>query len=470
MLKTSNYNLNKLETNDIVDFDVLNENADILDAELKKVFDKANYIQIAAGSATAITLNNVTLANGFTVTFVVAANNNGTATTINGKNLYKPGGTAAPKLIAGRAVTVWYNGTHFFIKASALGNATADKVLAPFTVSTDDDIDIVGTMPDNGPASAETTSLTSQNQEYIITKGFHSGLRKIKAVISGLTANVIKAGTTVGGILGTFTSDANAASGDILAGKTAYVNGAKITGNIRDLRNTTQEGAYAIGQVSEEYTDIGVYDHATGSNYLWVKTRPRTSGNTDETTAIHTWIANLTKAKIQAGVTIGPAGGGQVTGTYTSDANAVAGDILSGKTAYVNGAKLIGSAILGKKFATGVCARGGILVYTKSNGSTASQGSISFSGLTFTPSLIIAYSTYSTNVMYLTIYNANGWDNSAYPDTKIFNYNTYFNDASSTDMRYGYKLDGTNAYVTSTGFRLPMATSGSNNIVFYAFE
>ena len=55
---------------------------------------------------------------------------------------------------------------------------------------------------------------------------------------SGLIANNIKKGITIGGITGTLetldTSDANATPADILEGKTAYVNGVKITGAMKD--------------------------------------------------------------------------------------------------------------------------------------------------------------------------------------------------------------------------------------------
>lgn len=232
MQQTSNYGLNKPEQTDTVNIDDLNANFDTLDTELKKVSDKANLIQTAGGTGTAITLTNVNLVNGFTITFVVVANNNGAATTINGKSLYKPGGTAAPTLTAGKAVTVWYNGTNFFIKASAEGNAVAADVLAGKTFSNDNDTGLTGTMANNGPASAETVNLTTAGAEYTIPVGYHSGLRKIKAAITNIAAAVIKAGTTVGGIVGTFTADATATAAQMLSGVTAYVNGNKITGTI----------------------------------------------------------------------------------------------------------------------------------------------------------------------------------------------------------------------------------------------
>ena len=47
--------------------------------------------------------------------------------------------------------------------------------------------------------------------------------------------------------------------------------------------------------------------------------------------------ANLIAGNIKAGTTIF-----SVTGSFTSDANAEAGDILSNKTAYVNGSKVTG--------------------------------------------------------------------------------------------------------------------------------
>lgn len=120
-------------------------------------FTNLKTIQTAGGTGTAITLSNVELVDGFQVSFVIALDNARSATTINGKPLYKPGTVAAPNLIAGKACTVWYNlaGDCFFIKASAEGTATADDVLAGKTFSNDDDTGIVGTL--------DLTNLVAEN-------------------------------------------------------------------------------------------------------------------------------------------------------------------------------------------------------------------------------------------------------------------------------------------------------------------
>ena len=212
-------------------------------------------LQTAGGTSTAITLTGVKLESGFTITFIVRNNNNGNPTTINGKYLYKHGTTTSPKLVAGKAVTIWYNGTHFFIKASAEGNAIADNVLAGKTFSNDDDTGLVGTMATNISVDASKASLNgatltagdmfttySSNSmvgafDFTLPTGYYKGPKRLH--IPELLATNIKAGTKVGNqngangfVTGTFTSDANATAGNILNGKTAYVNGAKVTGNI----------------------------------------------------------------------------------------------------------------------------------------------------------------------------------------------------------------------------------------------
>lgn len=137
--------------------------------------------QTAGGTATAITLTGVELVDGFQTTFVVKTSNSAAATTINTKPLYKPGTTTAPKLVAGKAATIWYNsaGDNFFIKASAEGTATAGDVLASKTFSNDDDTGVVGTMPNRGAVTIiPSTALQA------IPAGYHDGNGRVNVIPS----------------------------------------------------------------------------------------------------------------------------------------------------------------------------------------------------------------------------------------------------------------------------------------------
>ncbi|MDF2884976.1 MAG: putative phage tail fiber protein [Clostridiaceae bacterium] len=186
--------------------------------------------QTAGGTATAITLTMQTLVNGYFKTFIASVNNSGAATTINGKKLYKPGTTTAPNLIAGKAYTVWYNqaGDCFFIKASAEGDADVSNVLATKKFSNDNDTGLVGTMPNNGQVI-----IMPGTTNKVINKGFHDGTGYVSGDADLISGN-IKAGINIFGVDGKSsvvdTADAIAGVSDIISGKTAYVNGNKITG------------------------------------------------------------------------------------------------------------------------------------------------------------------------------------------------------------------------------------------------
>ncbi|MBO4649167.1 MAG: hypothetical protein J5806_13525 [Lentisphaeria bacterium] len=113
------------------------------------------------------------------------------------------------------------------------------------------------------------------------------------------------------------TSDADAVAGDILSGKTAYVNGSKITGSI------TSKAAATYTPTTNDQT-IAAGQYLSGAQT--VKGDP-----------------NLTAGNIKSGVTVFGVTGSHSGGTDTSDADAGAGDILSDKTAYVNGSKITGT-------------------------------------------------------------------------------------------------------------------------------
>lgn len=354
--------------------------------------NEAPIYQTAGGTPTAITLNGINLINGFSKTFIVSANNNSGATTINTRPLYKPGTTTAPTLISGKAVTVWYNsaGNCFFIKASAEGTAVVADVLASKTFSNDSDTGLTGTMPNNG--SVGTNNLTTEGAEYTIPLGYHNGLGKVKAVITGLIASVVKAGTTAGGILGTFTADATATAAQMLSGATAYVNGVKITGNIASKTAQT----YTPGTANQV---IGANQYLSGSQ------------------------------------------------TILGDPDLIPANVLN--TANIFGVQ--GVAITGKRTASGtVLASAFGQTFYCVNGNPLSSGYVTVSGLTFLPSIILLTWSDGTD-NHITVYDT---ISSMYPKTAKI---TTFNAFSKYDVfSANFKGDASPAYVSSTGFCLPV--------------
>ena len=106
------------------------------------------------------------------------------------------------------------------------GTVTANQMLKGATGYAKGEL-VTGTIESKG---AETYTPGTTNQT--ISSGVYlSGTQTIKGDANLKGAN-IAAGKTIFGVSGTFTSDANAAAGHMLSGKTAYVNGSKVTGTI----------------------------------------------------------------------------------------------------------------------------------------------------------------------------------------------------------------------------------------------
>lgn len=122
------------------------------------------------------------------------------------------------------------------------------------------------------------------------------------------------------------TSDANATAADLLLGKTAYVNGSKITGNIPTVPIATPTiSVNTNGLITATLTQQSGYISTVGTT---TKTLQLSSSQD----------ADFIAANIKTGVNIFG-----ITGTFTSDATATAAQIQNGKTAYVNGNKITGT-------------------------------------------------------------------------------------------------------------------------------
>lgn len=195
---------------------------------------------------------------------------------------------------------------------------------------------------ENNKLEMNSTNSTKQIIDNNVNMKFNANYSDVATTI-GLTPDKIKRGETILNVAGNVqegidTSDANAVETDILSGKTAYVDGNKITGTI-----TSKEAQTYIPSSSEQIIDAGQYLSGT-QTISAVPTEEKTitpSALSQEITPTENKFlskvtvsgdADLTAENVKSGVTIFG-----VEGSYTSDANAIASDILTGKTAYVNG-------------------------------------------------------------------------------------------------------------------------------------
>ena len=177
----------------------------------------------------------------------------------------------------------------------------------------------------------------------IPANSYLKGAQTILGTINLAPSN-IRSGVTLFTVKGTFTSDATATAADIAPGKFAYADGVKLYGNMPDATITEEGNVVTITQGynrKESKTTVG---YATALE-------PFTPRNTDYTIIAKTYLteefvikgdANLSGGNIKEGVTIFGVKG-TFSGVDTRDANALAADILSGKTAYVKGEKVTGA-------------------------------------------------------------------------------------------------------------------------------
>lgn len=219
--------------------------------------------------------------------------------------------------------------------------ATAPDVLSGKTIVTSDGSVTPGTMPNNGAASKVLDTTTTS---YTIPLGYHNGEGSISIVtetksatpteeeqtISPTTGKVLSS-VTVGAIPSNYikTEDATATADDIKQDLTAYVNGEKITGTMPVIETADNK----IGISNSPYTIPKGFHDGTGTVSIDSETKSVTPTKSEQT-------VSPTTGKALASVTVEAIPPEYIT---TTDADAVEGDILTGKTAYVSGVKVTGN-------------------------------------------------------------------------------------------------------------------------------
>ena len=284
-------------------------------------------------------------------------------------------------------------------------NKTVTPTESNQTISADSGYSGLGTVTVNAISSTYVGSGITRKAAATITPGtsnqtiaantFLTGIQTI-AGDSDLIASNIKSGISIFGVTGTYTGSGGttinnqnktvtpSTSQQIITADSGYTGLGTVTVNamttgtvtspstISGTTATVSTGTNTLTltktvSVTPNVTTAGYISSGTAGNAsvsltASVTTKAATTYNvstSNQTIAAGTYLTGAqtiravthtaTAAKIAAGqtITIGDAGSAtriaNLTGTFTSDATAVAADIASGETAYVNGSKLTGT-------------------------------------------------------------------------------------------------------------------------------
>lgn len=180
---------------------------------------------------------------------------------------------------------------------------------------------VTGTMVDK---VGSATLITPSTVDQAIPAGRYGGVVGDGKVIgdADLIAGNIKNNVNIFGVVGNYDYEATnpITVGDVLSGHVGFVNGVKVTGTMPN---------YSSGNYSS---------NSCGSVSTYINLTIPNSGYYASGVTISYDDSDFLDTNIKTGVNVL----GKV-GTFTADANAIASQLLTAKTAYVNGAKITGT-------------------------------------------------------------------------------------------------------------------------------